>query len=148
MIKNSSGWNTVESGVPQGSVLGPVLFFIFINDLSELISCISKMYADDTKVMYGINRANPLPDIEKIQNDLDVIVEWTQTWRMQLNVRKCKVMHVGKSNPNHVYTMLDYETGSRLPLEKTNCERDLGVLVSSDLKPTCQVNQTASTACK
>lgn len=146
--KHFSQFNDVESGVPQGSVLGPVLFIIFINDLAELISCVSKMYADDTKVMCGINRENPRPDVERLQNDIDRIVEWTRTWCMELNINKCKIMHIGKSNPKHAYTMLDPQLGARFSLAETVCERDLGVLVSNDLKPTCQVNKAASTANK
>lgn len=143
-----SQWNDVESGVPQGSVLGPVLFIIFIDDLAELISCVGKMYADDTKVMCGLNRSNPIPDIKNLQDDIDCIMKWTQIWGMQLNIKKCKVMHIGKSNPKHTYSMLDNETGLRFPLEETVCERDLGILVSNDLKPSCQVNHAASTANK
>ena len=105
MGNHSSKWNNVESGVPQGSVLGPILFIIFIDELAELISCVGKMYADDTKVMCGLNRTNPLPDIERLQNDIDRIVAWTQTWCMQLNTKKCKVMHAGRSNPQHNYTI-------------------------------------------
>lgn len=81
-------WNDVDSGVPQGSVLRPVLFIIFINKLADLIACVGKMYADDTKIMWGINRSNPEPDFEKLQNDIDSILKWTHTWRMQLNIKK------------------------------------------------------------
>lgn len=57
-------------------------------------------------------------------------------------------MHIGRSNPRHTYTMMDYETGTRIPLDETDCERDLGILISNDLNPTSQVNKAASTANK
>lgn len=142
-----SDWNDVESGVPQGSVLGPVLFLLFINDLAELITCVCKMYADDTKVMASINRHNPKPDVEKLQENINRIVNWTRTWGMQLNVGKCKVMHVGRLNPHNKYTMSD-QNNIEITLNETNCERDLGIFLSSDLKPTNQVNHAASTANK
>jgi len=123
----ASGWRTVTSGVPQGSVLGPILFLIFINDLDfGMLNSILK-FADDTKV-YGevVNQKSR----EDLQNDLDLLVKWSDEWQMKFNVQKCKVMHIGKNNMEYKYTMNGME------LESTKTEKDLGVVMSSDLKST------------
>lgn len=121
----ASEWASVTSGVPQGSVLGPLLFIIYINDIDVgLVSKISK-FADDTKL--GAN-AVELTGVQQLQSDLDKIGEWSQKWQMPFNMGKCKVMHIGHRNLHADYTMLGSE------VEKTDLEKDLGVLISSDLK--------------
>ena len=120
-----SDWLPVTSGVPQGSVLGPILFIIYINDLeSGLKSTISK-FADDTKVG---GKALTKTDCEIIQKDLNHIIEWSEKWQMSFNVDKCKVMHIGSQNSNHTYIM------NGRPLQAMQEEKDLGVTISSDLK--------------
>jgi len=97
-----SGWARVSSGVPQGSVLGPVLFLIYINDLDcGLVKWISK-FADDTRV-YG--RVMDLSGAVQLQTDLDTLFQWSREWQMMLNVSKCKVMHFGSNNMNFNYNM-------------------------------------------
>ena len=65
---------------------------------------------------------------------------------MKLNIQKCNIMHIGKRNPKANYTMEDYDSTSRINISTTECERDLGVLLSSDLKPSAQCNKVASKA--
>jgi len=97
-----STWEEVWSGVPQGAVLGPLLFLIYINDLEEdVISKVFK-FADDTK---SFRQVSDMVDAVGMQEDLDRLVEWADKWQMQFNVSKCKVMHVGKKNPRHPYYM-------------------------------------------
>ncbi|CAL4083209.1 unnamed protein product, partial [Meganyctiphanes norvegica] len=92
----------VTSGVPQGSVLGPILFLIFINDLPlEVISPVS-LFADDSKVFTRIvseknrKKQNNIANGNlNLQNDLDSIKEWASKWKMEFNVDKCKIMHLG-----------------------------------------------------
>ena len=91
----------VTSGVPQGSVLGPILFLIFINDLPlEIISPLS-LFADDTKIFTRIisemSKTHPRANYgsEVLQKDLNSIMEWANKWKMEFNVDKCKVMHLG-----------------------------------------------------
>ena len=122
----------VTSGVPQGSVLGPILFLIFINDLPlEVLSPMS-LFADDSKVFSRITlgknkNENTENESERLQRDLDNIKDWAIKWKMEFNVSKCKIMHLGKDNPNNVYTM-----GGSVLTETTE-ERDLGVLVDDKL---------------
>jgi len=99
-----STWKVVSSGVPQGSVLGPILFLIFINDLdSKLISSIIK-FADDTKLFDIVNTD---VDREIIQHDLSQLVDWSDKWLMPFNISKCVVLHLGKSNREYDYDMGD-----------------------------------------
>ncbi len=92
-----SSWAEVISGVPQGSVLGPILFLIFINDLdSTVLIDILRKFADDTKLgqAVGTNEERAL-----LQQALDNLCQWSDTWGMEFNVKKCKVMHLGFNNP-------------------------------------------------
>ena len=123
----------VTSGVPQGSVLGPILFLIFINDLPlEIISPLS-LFADDTKIFTRIisemskTRQRGSYGSEVLQRDLNSVMEWANKWKMEFNVDKCKIMHLGKLNPRHVYSMDGVE------LTVTTEEKDLGVLVDDKL---------------
>ena len=126
---SSSTWRDVTSGVPQGSVLGPLLFIIYINDLDlGLVSKISK-FADDTKI--GIN-ANDESAVKQLQEDLNRIGEWSEKWQMPFNLEKCKVMHIGQRNEKTKYELLGKE------LDICNEEKDLGVIITNDLKPSKQ----------
>ncbi len=80
-----SMWKLVLSGVPQGSVLGPFLFVIFINDLQDVLKVVSKMYADDTKLISKLSSPNSWMDL---QSDLDNACEWSNKWLLEFNVSK------------------------------------------------------------
>lgn len=135
-----SDWLPVTSGVPQGSVLGPTLFIIFINDLVDQLKSIAKLYADDTKL---ISIINSIADCQRLQEDLDLISNWTKTWLMQLNTAKCHVMKI--TAHQHLDTAYQYHltdsNGVRTPLTESSHERDLGITVSSDLKFSKHVQQ-------
>jgi hypothetical protein len=139
-----SDWKRVTSGVPQGSVLGPLLFVLFINDLCEVIQSHIKLYADDSKIFRIIESEE---DPRLLQADIDAAVEWSGRWLLPFNLEKCKVMHVGtgRKRSAHVYTMISND-GSRHVLETTDLERDLGVLLSRDLKVSAQVDAVVSRA--
>ncbi|CAM4523556.1 unnamed protein product [Lepidochelys kempii] len=115
-----SGWKEVTSGVPQGSVLGPILFNLFITDLGTKRGNVLIKFADDTK-LGGI--ANTEKDRDIIQEGLDDLVNWSNSNRMKFNSEKCKVMHLGINNKN-----FSYKLGAN-HLEATEEEKDLGVLV-------------------
>ena len=80
------------SGVPQGSVLGPILFLIYINDLEDDISSKVLKYADDIKVFRKVTNDT---DKQSLQNDLDKLVKWSEKWQMLFNFGKCKCIHIG-----------------------------------------------------
>ena len=121
-----SNWGRVISGVPQGSVLGPLLFIIFINDLDSGISSNISKFADDTKIGRQINSER---DIEVLQGELNRMYEWADRWQMEFNINKCSRLHVGRHNAESRYTLND------VGISKSNAEKDLGVLVSHDLRP-------------
>ncbi len=106
----------VSSGVPQGSVDGPVLFVVYVNDLPRSLCVPSKLYADDTKVFARLEKGNEMEGIKRLQTAIDQIRRWTSTWLMSLNMAKSKIMHLGKNNPRHVYMMVTHK------LETTECE--------------------------
>lgn len=120
---HTSSEHSVISGVPQGSVLGPILFIVYISDLSKCISSPSLMYADDTKKFN-----NPFTDATTIQDDIDRISAWCENWLLSLNSSKCNILHIGRHNP-----MLNYVLDG-CPLNSVSVQNDLGVLVSNDLK--------------
>ena len=136
---------TVTSGVPQGSVLGPILFIIFINDLLLSLGNSGKAYADDIKLI-----AEVLEHFERVlmQANIDKVVDWTHTWLVHLNVLKCKVLHVGKTNPMHSYVIRGKAGTSEGEhrLERTTCERDLGVIISNNTKWTTHCSNVSNKA--
>jgi len=90
-----SGWRDVFAGVPQGSMLGPVLFLIFINNIDDGLASHILKFADDTKIF---NTVSSKVDYLLLQNDLTSLTSWAHKWQMEFNTTKNKVMHVGKSN--------------------------------------------------
>ena len=125
-----SDWSEVTSGVPQGSCLGPLLFVIYINDLPNMVESICQLYADDTKLFSKIDS----PDKHsRLQQDLDNLVSWANTWQLRFNADKCHVLHMGYNNPNYVYYMESYVNNERVELEATKMEKDLGIIVDSEL---------------
>jgi hypothetical protein len=135
----ASGWETVGSGVPQGSVLGPVLFLIFIGDLDRATTADVwlRKFADDTK---AANEIHGEKDCENLQEAFDRLLQWADRWGMEFNRQKCKVMHFGNNNGKHIYRMGDHV------LEQTEEEKDVGVMVSNNLKPSKHCTKAARTA--
>ena len=130
-----SNWKSVLSGVPQGSVLGPILFLIYINDLDDSITSNVLKFADDTKLFRKVNTDG---DKQHLQNDLDRLVKWSEKWQMLFNFGKCKCLHTGHRNLN-----VNYKKGDTV-LGTTVKEKDLGVTISADMKVSEQCGIAAS----
>ena len=124
-----SDWIKVLSGVPQGSVLGPLLFLLFVNDLPKWITNSMRMFADDVKIWNVIKSDT---DSGSLQDDLDSLTRWSSTWLLKLNASKCKVMHIGHSFGT-VYHMMD-DSGNSTTIQQIAEEKDLGVHLTEDLK--------------
>lgn len=117
--------NVVSSGVPQGSVLGPLLFLIYINDLPSCITSHIHLFADDCVIFREVTSNH---DTAILQSDLNAISSWCNTWRMELNISKCKSMRVSRRNN----TLPAYHINNT-PLDCVSSYKYLGVHVSSDL---------------
>merc|ERR1711867_265956 len=127
-----SSWANVTSGVPQGSVLGPLLFLIYINDIDQGVGGLSPLFADDTKLGGVIESCL---GTKKLQSDFDKLLEWSEKWQIKFNADKCKVIRFGKFQRDSNYVMNGQE------LDWVMEEKDLGVIVDNTLKSSkhCQM---------
>jgi len=121
----SSSWKPVYSGVPQGSILGPVLFLLYVNDIPQQVHSTVKMFADDTKLYRTVNS---LDDCEKLQEDLNSLAAWANHWLLRFNEKKCTVLKIRQS--------IDYTFSlNGVTLQQDTEQKDLGITISQTLKP-------------
>ena len=121
-----SNWSSVTSGTPQGTILGPLLFLIYINDITNCVSSTVKLYADDTKICRQI--VDPNKDPQLLQMDLSNLMEWARKWRLRFNADKCESMRITHTRDKSITQhMLDK------PLKDVKSFKDQGVTISKDL---------------
>ena len=112
----------MTSGIPQGSVLDPILFLIYINDLPSAIDSCIKFFADDSKLYLKVNS---LVQADQLQGSVTRSENWADIWRMLCNYKKCKKFHVGNKDINATYIM--HDQGQPVSLEQVEVEKDLGI---------------------
>ncbi len=133
-----SAWSDVCSGVPQGSVIGPLLFVLFINDMPSGTTNFVSLFADDTK-LFG---KSTLPSgSNTIQDDLQLLQEWSEKWDLQFNKEKCQTLYLGKSNNKNIYKMSSQR--ETVSLQETVAEKDLGIIIDNELTFKKHISQTS-----
>ena len=142
VFEGSSSYTApVKSGVPQGSVLGPCMFLLFMNDLPDALTSQVRLFADDTLVYLTVNTQD---DAHRLQADLNKLAEWGQRWLMEFNAEKCQVLRVTRRRHivEHQYTLHGKE------LETCTAAKYLGITISSDLRWNKHVDEVCSKANK
>jgi len=127
----------VTSGIPQGSVLSPLLFVIYINDLPDVVQSHIKIFADDTKIFRSIESST---DHIYMQEDLSLLSNWAKKWQLPFNVSKCNLIHYGGKNP-----LFDYNLNGEI-IPCGTFEKDLGVTFDNSLKFTLHIRNMVAKA--
>jgi hypothetical protein len=136
----NSSWLPVSSGVPQGSILGPILFIIYINDLPDILSpeTLCAIFADDTKIYRKIQNNN---DIQQLQTDIDNVAEWGTKWGLKFNTKKTVHLPISYSTTlDSDYAMED------AAIRQESTMDDLGITISTNLRWTTHINQIITKA--
>ena len=136
-----SNYTSIVSGVIQGSVLGPLLFLLYINDVTDIFnsSCVGKLYADDIK-LYSVLE-NPF-DYSDLQSNLSELQQWSDRWQLNVSYKKCNVLCLSNQKKS---PQIDLVLGnSKMP--QIGNVRDLGVIIDSRLKFDIHINQIVTRA--
>ncbi len=134
----------VISGIPQGSVLGPLLFVLYINDLPDTVLSESYMFADDTKLFRKIRDGTCC---RALQEDIDRLLEWSKKWLLQFHPQKCKTLSIGTRHRGlqREYKMTGSD-GNQILLENVSYEKDIGVVVDEALSFQKHINEKVNKA--
>ena len=139
--KSSSSLCNVSAGVPQGSVLGPLLFTIYINDIADKLISLCRLFADDTSFSYSSHEESQIKTV--IDHDLSQLNEWSKTWLMSFNPNKTEIMLFS----NTIIPVLEFTlNGNTIPIVSTH--KHLGVTFSSDAKWNSHIENVLSSATK
>jgi hypothetical protein len=133
-----SHWLPVLSGVPQGSILGPLLFLLFINDLPSVAkNCTTALFADDSKCFKEINDLN---DCILLQNDLNEMCNWSKQWNMNFNPSKCTVLTITRRCHPFFYNYSMNDDS----MEHVSSFNDLGILIDGKLSFNTHIDRLIS----
>ena len=134
-----AAWARVESGVPQGTVLGPLLFLIYINDLPDNLHSTVRLFADDCVLYKNIKSSQ---DAHALQKDLETLSAWERRWQMSFNPEKCYVLRIPASRAPIISK---YKLGSTI-LQETTQHNYLGVNIQHDLKWNSHIDKITTSA--
>nr|VZI13822.1 unnamed protein product [Spirometra erinaceieuropaei] len=129
-----------QSGVTQGSVLGPILFLIYVDDAARASDCEVAMVAKDMKILSVIR--GPVNE-DRLQMNLNRLEEWSNRWLLQFNVAKCSILRLSKTARSA--STRGYFLGG-VALQEVKAQKDIGVLTTSSLKPSAHCSRVAKTA--
>ena len=135
----ASSQTSVDSGVPQGTVLGPLLFLLHINDLPQVVSSQVRLFADDCLLYRDIRCRD---DQVALQRDLDTLRNWGDTWGMRFNAAKCNVLRISRSKTPHTNF---YTLGCHI-LDEVNQAKYLGVTITNELSWSAHIDITTNKA--
>ena len=135
----ASGTLDVTSGVPQGSVLGPILFLIFLNAVPQSLSSKVRLFADDAILYFEVASAD---DCQMLQSDLNKLTEWEEKWLMSFNTSKCEVLTVTRKKQPTLFNFSMHD----IILNRVKSTKCPGVTITSDLNWNKHINQSAGKA--
>ena len=137
----SSSWGTIQAGVPQGSVLGPLLFLIFINDIVDVVRSNIKLFADDTSLYLTVD--DPDTAAETMNTDLSEIDIWSKVWLVFFNTLKTKSMLISKKGNQIPHPSANFQEHE---LDCVSQHKHLGITLKSDLKWNNHISQIVTKA--
>ena len=138
--ENHSQWAVVTSGVPQGSVLGPILFLLYINSMSNGVTSKMFYFADDAKIYRAITN---LAEQEELQKDLYKLKKWSNGGDLEFNLTKCHQLTLSLSTTSSNRT---YSLDGTTPLTRVNSEKDLGIIIDTKLSFHEHISKKTKTA--
>ena len=141
IMGSCSDWSYVTSRTPQGTILGPLVFLLYINNIIEWISSTVKLYSDDKEIYREIN--DPIIDCQLLQDDLNNLNDWARKWQLRFNAEKCESVRITHSRDKS-------ETNYFLekPLKDVDNFKDLGVTITKDLSWGNRISITVTKANK
>ena len=142
VVDEASSWASVESGGPQCTVLGPLLFSLFINDLPAHVTSQVRLFVDDCLLYHTIKSAE---DHMTLQQDLKQLGLWVSTWGMWFNPSKCVIMTITRVERKRLHKLYMMEGVVLLHVQEAKC---LGILISDDLSWTKHTQRVSSKAKK
>ena len=140
---SSSNWALVKAGVPQGSILGPLLFIIYINDIIRNIQCEILLFADDTSILETL--IDPILSISRVNADLETLRKWASQWLVTFNPMKTKYLIFSKKLNRLEYP--DVHIGDNI-LKEVDQHKQLGIIFNNKLTWDVHINEKCKEAGK